>query len=163
MDRKKWIGPMLIVLLWAAAGCKETPRERILAEGLVLYTEVDETGDTLTGVRRTADSTVLVVPAAYREVRAEEHFIVCRRGEYSYEVFFRNDGKRLGKFDTFTRMVRDSCDYYLGTSYRTSCFYFPKQAQVVRAQEVEILPRCIRLKVNGEWQERDFEGRGISR
>ena len=101
---------------------------------------------------------MLVVPAAYREVRAEEHFIVCRRSEYSYEVFFRKDGKRLGKFDTFTRMVRDSCDYYLGTSYRTSCFYFPKPDQVVRAQEVEIHPRCIRLKVNGEWQERDFEG-----
>ena len=96
---------MLIVLLWTAAGCKETPRERILAEGLALYTEVDETGDTLTGVRRTADSTVLVVPAAYREVRAEEHFIVCRRGEYSYEVFFRKDGKRLGKCGTVATTI----------------------------------------------------------
>lgn len=68
------------------------------------------------------------------------------------------DGKRLGKFDTFTRMVRDSCDYYFGTSYRTSCFYFPKLDETIRAQEVEVQPRCIRLKVKGEWQERNFEG-----
>ena len=123
---KKLINFIIAALLLPFAGCKDAPREQPLAEGLVVYKEVNETGDTLTGVRRTADSTVLVTPAAYREVRAEEHFIVCRRGEYSYEVFFRKDGKRLGKFDTFTRMVRDSCDYYFGTSYRTSCFYFPQ-------------------------------------
>ena len=126
INMKKLINFMIAALLLPFAGCKDAPREQPLAEGLVVYKEVNETGDTLTGVRRTADSTVLVTPAAYREVRAEEHFIVCRRGEYSYEVFFRKDGKRLGKFDTFTRMVRDSCDYYFGTSYRTSCFYFPK-------------------------------------
>lgn len=155
---KKLINFIIAALLLPFAGCKDAPREQPLAEGLVVYKEVNETGDTLTGVRRTADSTVLVTPAAYREVRAEEHFIVCRRGEYSYEVFFRKDGKRLGKFDTFTRMVRDSCDYYFGTSYRTSCFYFPKLDETVRAQEVEVQPRCIRLKVKGEWQERNFEG-----
>ena len=38
------------------------------------------------------------------------------------------DGKRLGKFDTFTRMVRDSCDYYFGTSYRTSCSNWTRQS-----------------------------------
>ena len=36
-NMKKWIGPMLIVLLWSASGCKENPREQLLAEGLVLY------------------------------------------------------------------------------------------------------------------------------
>ena len=92
INMKKLINFIIAALLLPFAGCKDVPRERPLAEGLVVYKEVNETGDTLTGVRRTADSTVLVTPAAYREVRAEEHFIVCRRGEYSYEVFFRKDG-----------------------------------------------------------------------
>ena len=76
---KKLINFIIAALLLPFAGCKDAPREQPLAEGLVVYKEVNETGDTLTGVRRTADSTVLVTPAAYREVRAEEHFIVCRR------------------------------------------------------------------------------------
>ena len=62
---KKLINFIIAALLLPFAGCKDAPREQPLAEGLVVYKEVNETGDTLTGVRRTADSTVLVTPASY--------------------------------------------------------------------------------------------------
>lgn len=146
-----------------ASGCRQVPSEQVLAEGLVTYKEVTDGGDTLTGVRRMTDNTVLVAPASYRSIRAEEHFLVCRKSEYSYEVFFRDTGKRLGKFDTFTRFVREGCDYYYGTSYRTYCFYFPKYGLTLRSDEVEMGVHNIRLKVDGEWQTRDFEGGEIKK
>lgn len=155
----------LTALIGAAliTGCRQASHEQVLAEGLVTYKEVTDRGDTLTGVRRIADSTVLVVPANYRSIRAEEHFLVCRKGEYSYEVFFRNTGKRLGKFDTFTRFVREGCDYYVGTGYRTFCFYFPKYDLTLRTDKAEMGVHDIRLKVDGKWQTRDFEGGEIKK
>ena len=152
---------MLLIGIVAAgclAGCKQAPDGRALADGLSLYEVKDEAGTTLTGVRRATDGKVIVEPGAYMEVRAEEHFIVCRKGTYSFEVFFRDSGKRLGKFDTFTRFTREGCDYYLGTSYRASCYYFPKYGLDLRATEVESGLHELRLKVNGKWQTRKYDG-----
>ncbi len=156
IHKRIWFTALVGAVL--AGGCRQVTQEQVLAEGLVTYKEITDSGDTLTGVRRMADSTVLVAPANYRSIRAEEHFLVCRKGEYSYEVFFRDTGKKLGRFDTFNRFVRESCDYYIGTSYRTYCFYFPKHNLTLRTDEAEMNVHGIRLKVDGEWQTRDFEG-----
>lgn len=64
---------------------------------------------------------------------------------------YKKDGELLGTFDTFTRWNEGGADYYQGTNYKRSLYYFPQTGLVVES-EYAYKTYDMLLVRNGGWQ-----------
>lgn len=118
---------LLICIACHIVGCKPGREEKNMGYDLVCFTEYDDDGSSLKGVKRRTDGKIIVSPSSYASVTADSCFIIASKSAYSHEVW-KTDGKYIGRFDTFTGFKRG---FYVGTKYlqqrcifrtMTSCF-----------------------------------------
>lgn len=144
----------LLICFWIFIGCQTGQKEEKLTDGLVCITETGKDGESLKGVKRLADGKILVEPAPYESVTADSCFIIARKSTYSLEVW-KTDGTRIGRFDTFTGF---GGRYYMGTKYKTTCYYFPRYDVLVCSEQVRQGVHVVCLKTKTGWEVRSYEG-----
>ena len=145
----------LIILLFVFASCQSEQQEYNLNDELICFTESNNKGEKMKGIRRIADGQILIQPGPYLSVTADSCFIVAQKGTYSFEVW-KTDGTRIGKFDTFTGFNRG---YYIGTRYRTTTLYFPRYDLLIRSEQVRQGKHALCIRVDNNWQVRSYDGR----
>lgn len=145
----------IVIVAVNMLGCSSAGEEKGLGYGLVCFTEHEDDGSILKGVRRISDNRIMVSPALYNSITADSCFIIASKGAFSHDVW-KTDGTHIGTFDTFTGFSRG---YYIGTLYRTTCYYFPKYDLLLRSESVQQGKHGICIEVNGQWQVRAYDGK----
>lgn len=134
--------------------CKNEKKEYPLNECFTAFVVKDESRQELTGVRRNTDGQTVMEPDNYLSVSADSCFIVGRKGEFSFDVR-RTDGTEVGTFDTFTGFARG---YYMGTRYRTTCYYFPRYDLLLCSDQVEAGTHALLFGHGSYWEVRSYTG-----
>lgn len=154
MKKRIYLLFLLLIYSWTFIGCHNEQKEEKLNDGLICFTETGKEGESLKGVKRLADGKILVEPAPYESVTADSCFIIARKSAYSLEVW-KTDGTRIGLFDTFTGF---GGRYYIGTKYKTTCYYFPRYNVLVCSEQVKQGVHVVCLKTEDGWEVRSYEG-----
>lgn len=157
--KKVLLGLMVSIIAIIVTSCGFKSEEKNLCNGLVSFTAPGENKkDVLIGVKDKISDIVIVTPARYKEVSADERVIICRESETKLEVY-NHQGDPIGKgvFDTFTKMPQGSI--YIGTKYKTTTYYCPLQEETITTQNTLMAIRQIFLqRKSGEWEIRDYNG-----
>ena len=108
---------MICALAFIATSCGFKSEEQPLHGSLVTFTAPDDGSDgILLGVREKApnpdDSRVIVTPARYTSITADDNVIICRVSDLKVEAY-KHDGDPIGngEFETFTLMPREEVVY----------------------------------------------------
>lgn len=166
------------VLIWCAAtllcaSCQNSEtRETPLTETLVTYvqeapltetlaTDIHEKGKPhlLIGVKDTKNKKVIVPPDEYTDIKADENFITLKDGKNRTVVYFKN-GQKLGIYEFFNHWT-DNGNYYLGTNYNLSSFYFPDTNSQYLATAVYPCSNAILLELQHYWLLVDYNGKEL--
>lgn len=150
---------LLICIACHIVGCKPGREEKNMGYDLVCFTEYDDDGSSLKGVKRRTDGKIIVSPSSYASVTADSCFIIASKSAYSHEVW-KTDGKYIGRFDTFSGFKRG---FYVGTKYRTTTLYFPHNDLLLRSEHVKMGKHAICLQVGNTWQVMTYDGRVLSK
>lgn len=118
------------MLLCAITSC--SLKERPLNDNLVIYEEnsIDKRTVFL-GVKDFKTDTIVIKAGPYVDIITDGNIINCI-DDSGTPCVYKLDGTMLGRFDTFTHWT-DNGDYYLGTDYNKSIYYFPQNGDIVRA------------------------------
>ena len=96
---------------------------------------MDKDGKTiLTGVANPVSDFVIVPPAKYENISADEYTICCKKEDNLIDVFTVK-GKKIGTFELFTPW-NYSGKYYLGVKYLNKTYYFPENDLIVSSKNV---------------------------
>lgn len=131
-----------------------------LTATLATFTEEDALGNpNLIGVKDLLTEEVIIKPDTYANITADENLITCIKVENGYKQIqvYKHDGTELGLFDTFNHLTSPG-DYYLGTNYNVSCYYFPKTHAAVRGRAWYTGIRYLFLETDSGWKVFTFNG-----
>ncbi len=153
------LGLMVSIVAIIATSCGFRSEEKNLCNGLVSFTAPGENKeDVLIGVKDTYTGKVVVTPARYKEVSADEKIVICRVSETKLEVYdYEGEPIGDGVFDTFTKLPQGNM--YIGTKYKTTTYYFPLYQETITTQSTIMAIHHIFLqRKSGEWEIRDYNG-----
>ncbi len=157
--KKLLLGLMMSLVAIIVTSCGFKSEETPLYGNLVSFTAPGENKEeVLLGVKDKAIDKVIVTPAYYEDIIADENLIICRVNGTKIEVY-RHNGTPLSQepFDTFTRMPQGNI--YLGTNYIFNTYYFPAQNVLIVTDTYVVGLKQIFLRISsGEWEVRDYDG-----
>ena len=145
----------VIAMLIVSCGYTQRKNRIQLYEDLYII-QVD--GNTK-GVINIKTGDTIVKPSAYASITADENIITCQKFNKQL-VPYTHKGERLGSFDFFTHW-KESGNYYIGSSYRSTCIYFPQTDAIIRNTSVYCCPECMFIKMNDHWDICDYSGSSI--
>lgn len=165
--KKLFYGLMICALAFIATSCGFKSEEKPLHGSLVTFTAPDDGSDgILLGVREKTpnpdDSRVIVTPARYASITADDNVIICRVSDLKVEAY-KHDGDPIGngEFETFTRMPREEV-VYMGTNYKTSTWYFPAQDETCAVKSSYQGLKLLFLRLDtGVWEVRSYDGKTL--
>lgn len=138
----------LLAVLVAGCGFKST--ETPINNNLLSFTAPDEASDgVLLGVKD-KEGTVIVTPAAYNAITADENLIICMSTDHQYCVF-GFDGTAYGVFESFEQITSNGSEYYRGISGELTSFYFPGKG-IVNCTAVQITSQALFVLADNVWQ-----------
>lgn len=153
---------LTVIMLCVITGCRDKAREVPGNSNLVEYSiQTDGGKGIMTGVKDKTTGREIVPPGNYTSIAADGNTVCCTSPDNMKHVYF-TDGKLFGRFEMFNHWTTPpgEGDYFIGVSYNSTSFYFPKTGNVVKTKE-RFLADADRLFVRtaGGVEMRDFDGR----
>lgn len=111
------------------------------------------------GVINIKTGDTIVKPSAYASITADENIITCQKFNKQF-IPFTHEGECLGSFDFFTHW-NESGNYYIGSSYLSTCIYFPQTKAIIKNTSVYCCPECMFIKMKEYWDIYDYNGTSI--
>ena len=147
---------IVLSVMSVMSSCGGLPEDIKLNDKFSAFAELDETNDTLWGVK---DSFGLVVkPGRYSKFSMVDDVITCVGKDDNLTYAFTQKGAYIGKFEMFTHWTENG-DYYLGVKYKDRTFYFPKKDEILKVDGVHFGLKVMFLDVAGKVEVRDYEGK----
>lgn len=158
--QRRLLLPLMGFIFLIVISCKENFKTLPLTETLVRYTQKDSSKKlNLIGVKETGTGTVVVKASDYQKITADENFIICTKQVQDFKqiwVYLLN-GEFIGWFDTFNHFSEPG-DYYLGTNYNQSYYYFPKTKTMLRSSSLYSGINYLLIKESNGWNIFTFDG-----
>ena len=111
------------------------------------------------GVINIKTGDTIVRPSAYASITADENIITCLK--YNKQIVpYTHEGECLGCFDFFNHW-KESGNYYIGSSYHSTCIYFPQRDAIIRNTSVYCCPEYMLIKMKDYWDICDYSGSSI--
>lgn len=148
----------LLLLVFIAVSCSKQTKTEPLAGYPALSTVTEQTkdGKSLIGVVNPQSDHIVIPPAEYKSVKADNYTIVCTKNDNMLEVF-KTNGETIGCFEMFTPWSANG-NYYLGVRYINKTYYFPEKDLIVSTQNVHNEYNCMLLENTEGWAVYDYDG-----
>lgn len=147
---------LLLMLLVMSCG-KQSKTEPLSGNpALSTFIEEGQNGKTLIGVANPQSGHVIITPAEYKSVTADEYTITCTRPDNKLDVF-KTNGEKIGNFEMFTPWTTNG-HYYLGVRYVENTYYFPKKDLIVSARDCHKEQKIMLLGCKDGWNIYDYDG-----
>ncbi len=144
----------LLAVLVTGCGFKST--ETPINNNLISFTAPGETDDdVLLGVKN-KKGTVLVAPADYISVTADEHLIFCTGKDGSTSLFGQY-GTEYGTFESYDKLQNGDNSYYRCISGETTAYYFPGK-ELIRCQASQITSAALFVATDSIWEVYSYTG-----
>ncbi|MCM1323853.1 MAG: hypothetical protein NC218_06800 [Acetobacter sp.] len=152
-----------IILMLVCVSCGNQNNSTPIAGNPTLYTftTTAEDGKTiLTGVAQPQSGKVIITPAAYQSITADDYIITCKEPSGTFAVF-KTDGELIGRFEMITPWDVNG-KYYLGVRYINKTFYFPLTNKIITSQNVHNEYKVMFINNGESWDVFDYEGKQLS-
>lgn len=157
--RKIILVVLTLTIMVLANCCGHKPKVEVL-EGnpqLSTFTQLDKDGKTvLTGVANPQSGHVVVEPAEYTKITADENVITCVRADGKIDVF-TEIGHPIGTFEMFTPWKYNGT-YYLGVKYLDKTYYFPQKHFIVSSRNVITEQDVLFCESQNGWEVLTYNG-----
>jgi len=158
--KKRLLWPLMGLTSIFAVSCKESFKNEPLTDTLLIYTQKNAAkGENLIGVKETGTGKVVINASDYQKITADEDFIICIKEVENFKQIwvYRFNGECIGWFDTFNHFSVPG-NYYFGTNYNRSMYYFPKTKVLLRTYHSYSALNYVFIEEEGIWKIFSYDG-----